>query len=68
MRSLSANLKSDQMMASYARDFTLYEVGYCSTESAEITPTEIHHVCEVADLIEEETDGPTQSTRLEEVS
>jgi len=63
MRMLSSQLKGDSVMANYANDFTLYEIGEYNVETGELVGHEQHHVCEIADLIEE-PHGKDESIRV----
>lgn len=61
MRQMQSGLSGDSLMATYASDFTLYECAEFDQATGIVVPIPLHHVCELTDLIKEET--PDESSQ-----
>jgi len=65
MRELAMKLRENPMMATYAEDFILYQVGTWDPHKPELSGQLPERVCDVMDLLEE-TDGTDKSPRISE--
>lgn len=62
MRKLSVGLEEDPMMAKYAADFQLFEVGIWDPVTGILSGQQPHHVCDISELLDGEKPSAGQQT------
>lgn len=64
MRELSMSLQQNTMMIQYSEDFALFEIGDFDETVGTLEGIQPHHVCDIRELIQDETDAPDPSPRI----